>query len=159
MKNICATAILMSAAIISFSAVAGEKAKPDSNRTPQVKKLSFEQQRDVAIQQISEFEKKARETDPDALRKIKRLGYTLPLMAETFPPEQWRKQIEFLYLSIAMIDAIDKQDDPETVLSKYFSDEEKRAPNDISKVPNNERQTLFERRFDELEKKLDAGRV
>lgn len=159
MIRVIAIIFSLSAATIPFSAAAGEKAKPDSNRTPQVKTLSFEQQRDVAIQQISEFEKKARETDPDAPRKIKKLGYAIPLMAETFPPELWRKQIEFLYFSITMIDAMDKQDDPDTVLSKYFSDEEKRAPNDITKVPDNERQTLFEHRFGELDKMLDSGSI
>ncbi len=159
MKYTCATVILMLASIMPFSAVAGEKAKPDSNRSTEVKKLSFEQQRDAAIQQITEFEKKVREIDPKAAPKLRRLRYAMPEVANTFPPEQWRKQVEFLYLSITMIDEMSSLDDPDSILSKYFSDEEKRAPNDITKAQFNERQALLDRRFDELQKMLESGSI
>lgn len=158
MINVCATAILMSAAmIVTFSAVAGEKAKPDSNRTPQVQKLSFDLQLAIAIQQVKEFENKMREADPKAAYKIQRLRYAMPDLAGTFPPEQWRKQVEFLYASITMIDEMSSQADPDAVLSKYYSDEEKLAPKSAFELPDKERQTSFDHRLGELIKLLDSG--
>lgn len=158
MKNICATAILMLAtAIISLSAVAGEKTKPVPNRTTEVKKLSSDEQIAIAVQQVQEFENKMREVDPKAASKLQRLRYAMPDLGSTFPPEQWRKQVEFLYFSITMIDEMSSQADPDAVLSKYYSEEEKLAPKNAFNLPDKERQTSFDHRLGELQKLLDSG--
>lgn len=120
---------------------------------------TYEQQKIEAIASIEKFARAMAETDKDYASKEARLLAVIPMIGRTIPPDQWEYHLRFLYGALTEIDRKEKNVDADGLLSKYFKDEERKAPSDVFGLPNDEKSLLVSGRLQMLQKMLDSTEI
>lgn len=142
---------------LSSQAIGADNTKRTTESS--IPKVSLEQERAEAIRQVDEFGRTMCASDPECGKKEQKILYALPMIAKMFPPSQWVAQIKFLYGALTEIDRQEKQNDPDSVLSKFYPDEAKRAPGNVQSMSSTDRTPMVERRLGELSNLFNSGEI
>lgn len=136
---------------------ADKASKKQKEEPPAV--MSYEEDKSAALKAIDRWGQEMALRDPNYEAKEQRILYVIPLIANSFPPNQWEHQVRFFYSALTEMDRKASESDPNAVLSKYYRDEEQRFPSNAFRLSDKERGAMLERRFDEIKTRLDGKEI